>query len=46
MRYKTAGRRLGRIPDYQRAVYRNLVTDLLNYEKRTTTEAKAKKFAA
>ena len=27
---------------YQRALYRNLVTDLLGYEKITTTEAKAK----
>lgn len=32
----------GKTPDYMRAMYRNLVTDLLNHEKITTTEAKAK----
>jgi large subunit ribosomal protein L17 len=32
----------GKTSDYQRAMYRNLVTDLLGYEKITTTEAKAK----
>ena len=39
---KIAGRRLNRSSGYRRAMYRNLVTDLLNYEKITTTEAKAK----
>ncbi len=32
----------GKTPDYKRALYRNLVTDLLNHGKITTTEAKAK----
>ena len=32
----------GKTTSYRRAVYRNLVTDLLGYEKITTTEAKAK----
>ena len=32
----------GKTPDYRRAMYRNLVTDLLGYEKIITTEAKAK----
>jgi large subunit ribosomal protein L17 len=35
------GRRLSRSSGYRRAMDRNLVTDLLNYEKITTTEAKA-----
>ena len=42
MRHKVAGRKLGRTSGHRRAMYRNLVTDLLNYEKITTTEAKAK----
>jgi len=42
MRHKVAGRKLGRSSAHRRALYRNLVTDLLNYEKITTTEAKAK----
>ena len=42
MRHKVAGRKLGRPSGHRRAMYRNLVTDLLNYEKITTTEAKAK----
>jgi large subunit ribosomal protein L17 len=32
----------GKTSSYKRAVYRGLVTDLLGYEKITTTEAKAK----
>jgi large subunit ribosomal protein L17 len=36
------GRRLARSSGYRKALYRNLVTDLLSYEKVTTTEAKAK----
>jgi len=32
----------GKTPSYRRAMYRNLVTDLLGYEKITTTETKAK----
>jgi len=42
MRHKLAGRRLGRPSAHRRALYRNLVTDLLGYEKVITTEAKAK----
>jgi len=42
MRHKVAGRKLGRSSDHRKALYRNLVTDLLNYEKITSTEAKAK----
>ncbi len=42
MRHKVAGRKLGRDTSHRRAMYRNLVTDLLDYEKITTTEAKAK----
>ena len=42
MRHKVSGRQLGRSTAHRRALYRNLVTDLFNYEKITTTEAKAK----
>jgi len=42
MRHKVAGRKLGRDTAHRRMMYRNLVTDLLRYEKITTTEAKAK----
>ena len=42
MRHRVAGKRLGRATGHRRAMYRNLVTDLLRYEKITTTEAKAK----
>ena len=42
MRHKVAGRKLGRSTAHRRAMYRNLVTDLLGYEGITTTEAKAK----
>lgn len=42
MRHKLAGRKLGRLTGHRRALYRNLVTDILNYEKIITTEAKAK----
>jgi len=42
MRHKIAGRKLGRASSHRKALYRNLVTDLLKYEKITTTEAKAK----
>jgi len=42
MRHRIAGRKLDRSSGHRRALYRNLVTDLLNYEKITTTEAKAK----
>lgn len=42
MRHKIAGRTLGRASAHRRALYRNLVTDLLKHEKIVTTEAKAK----
>jgi large subunit ribosomal protein L17 len=42
MRHKVAGRKLSRSSAQRKALYRNLVTDLLHYEKITTTEAKAK----
>jgi len=42
MRHQVAGRKLGRSSAHRKALYRNLVTDLLNYEKITSTEAKAK----
>ena len=42
MRHKIAGRKLGRRSGHRRALYRNLVTDLLRHEKLVTTEPKAK----
>jgi len=42
MRHKVAGRRLDRASGHRKALFRNLVTDLLKYEKITTTEAKAR----
>ncbi|MFQ5826444.1 MAG: 50S ribosomal protein L17 [Dehalococcoidia bacterium] len=42
MRHRVAGRKLSRPTGHRMALYRNLVTDLLRYEKITTTEAKAK----
>jgi len=42
MRHKLAGRRLGRSSGHRRAMFRNLVTDLFDYEKIIVTEAKAK----
>jgi large subunit ribosomal protein L17 len=42
MRHQIAGRRLGRRSEHRMMLYRNLVTDLLRYEKITTTEAKAR----
>ncbi len=41
MSRRVTARRTGRTSSYRRALYRNLVTDLLGYEKITTTEAKA-----
>ena len=40
MRHRVAGRKLGRSTAHRRAMFRNLVTDLLGCEKITTTEAK------
>ncbi|NQT04743.1 MAG: 50S ribosomal protein L17 [Dehalococcoidia bacterium] len=42
MRHNVAGKKLGRTTSHRRALYRNLVTDLLRYEKIVTTEIKAK----
>lgn len=42
MANKAARTKTGKTPSYKRSMYRNLVTDLLGYEKITTTEAKAK----
>ena len=42
MAHRIDGRKLGRPTDHRLAMFRNLVTDLLRYEKVITTEAKAK----
>ena len=42
MRSKTAEGRVGKTADYKRAMYRNLVTDLLGHEEIVTTESRAK----
>ena len=42
MRHRIAGRKLGRPTAHRWALYRNLVADLIKYEKIVTTEAKAK----
>ncbi len=42
MRHSVAGKKLSRPTGHRRALYRNLVTDLLRYEKIVTTETKAK----
>ena len=42
MRHRVAGRKLSRPTGHRMALYRNLVTDLLRYERIVTTEAKAK----
>lgn len=42
MRHRVAGRKLSRDTGHRLALYRNLVTDILRYEKIVTTEAKAK----
>ena len=42
MRHNKAGRRLGRKTSHRVAMFRNMVTSLLNHEKITTTDAKAK----
>jgi large subunit ribosomal protein L17 len=40
---RTDQRRKGKTMGYEKALYRNLVTDLLGYEKIRTTEAKARR---
>ena len=42
MAHRIDGRKLGRPTDHRLALFRNLVTDLLQHEKIITTEAKAK----
>jgi large subunit ribosomal protein L17 len=42
MRHKVAGRKFDRDSAHRRAMYRNLVTDILRHEKIMTTEPKAK----
>ncbi len=42
MRHGVGGRHLNRSSGHRKALYRNLVTDLLDHEKIITTEAKAK----
>lgn len=42
MRHNSAGRRLGRKTSHRIAMFRNMVTSLLNHGKITTTDAKAK----
>ena len=42
MRHKVAGRNLSRSTGHRLALYRNQVTALLDHEKVTTTEAKAR----
>jgi large subunit ribosomal protein L17 len=42
LRHRVAGRKLGRPTAHRWALYRNLVTDLIKYNKIVTTEAKAK----
>ena len=42
MRHNIAGRKLSRTSEHRRALYRNMVTALLDHEKITTTEPKAK----
>ena len=41
MRHNKAGRRLGRTTSHRVAMFRNMVTSLLNNERITTTDAKA-----
>ena len=42
MRHNKAGRRLGRKTSHREAMFRNMVTSLLDHGKITTTDAKAK----
>lgn len=42
MRHRKSGRPLGRTSAHRKAMYRNMVTSLLEHERITTTEAKAK----
>ncbi len=42
MRHRKSGRKLGRNSSHRKAMYRNMVTSLLEHERITTTLAKAK----
>ena len=42
MRHQKAGRRLGRNSSHRKALFRNMVTSLLDHERIRTTDAKAK----
>jgi large subunit ribosomal protein L17 len=42
MRHRIAGRSFSRDKDHRRALFRNLITELLRHERIETTEAKAK----
>lgn len=42
MRHRIAGRSLSRDKDHRRALFRNLIMELLRHERIETTEAKAK----
>lgn len=46
MRHRKRGRQLGRDTKHRRALYRNLVTSLLEHERIETTTAKAKEIKA
>ena len=42
MRHRKAGRRLGRNSSHRKALFRNMVTSLMDHERIQTTDAKAK----
>jgi large subunit ribosomal protein L17 len=42
MRHRKSGRKLGRNSTHRKAMFRNMVTSLIEHERITTTEAKAK----
>ena len=42
MRHRKAVKKLGRTASHRKAMFRNMVTSLLKYEKIVTTDAKAK----
>ena len=42
MRHNKSGRRLGRNPSHRKAMLRNMVTSLIDNERITTTDARAK----
>lgn len=46
MRHRVGGRHLSRSTGHRLALYRNLITDLLRYERIRTTVAKAKEIQA